>query len=95
MHVTIRVLLYVLKGFCSPWIFPEDILYQAFVGHKSNFLKKMSLNFGPWNFLHLRNYQGQRGIHTVHIYNFDRKFNRKKLIISIFSGTKRREQEAC
>ena len=50
MHITIRVLLCILKGF---------LLCQAFVGYKSKFLKKMSLNIRPWNFQHLRNQQNQ------------------------------------
>ena len=38
-----------------PCVFSEGILCQTFVGYKSKFLKKMSLNFGPWKFQNLRN----------------------------------------
>ena len=38
-----------------PCVFSEGILCQTFVGYKSKFLKKMSLNFSPWKFQNLRN----------------------------------------
>ena len=49
-------------------------------GYKSRFLKKMSLNFGPWN-LHIseinRINDSTVSIRYISI-NFDRNFNRKK-----------------
>ena len=54
----------------------------------------MSLNFGFWNFQHLK--KRIKG-NTVSIrymsINPDRKFNRKEAIIQFFLETKRREQE--
>ena len=68
------------KVFCCPWTFFEGILCETFVGYKSKFLKKMSLNFDPWDFqVSETNRMKDNKVSIRYIsINFDRKFNRKK-----------------
>ena len=72
-------MLCILKGFLLSLDIFRRHLVPNIAGYKIKFLKKMSLNFGPRNFQHLKNQQnqGQHSIYTVHTINFDRKFNRK------------------
>ena len=80
------------ERFCvvCPWTFSENILCQTFVGYKS-FLK-----FQP-SYLEFSASQKPTESRTVPIRYisiiFDRKFNRKKVIIHFFLGTKGRELE--
>ena len=41
--------------FCFSWTVYESILCQTFFAYKKKFVKKMNLNFNPWDFQHRRN----------------------------------------
>ena len=76
MHITIRVLLCILKGF---------LLCQTFVGYNSKVLKKMSLNVRPWNFQYLRNQQNQgRYPYNTYLSILIKNLTEKKVIIHFF-----------